>query len=74
MKSIAIFLLFVGFFLIITGYYNNLNDNSYKTKTVVKYVPRTVYEDQLSDDLKLEEFYKSMFEKDVPPNIYNSKI
>ncbi len=74
MKSIAIFLLFIGFFLIITGYYNNLNDNSYKIKTVVKYVPRTVYEDQLSDDLKLEEFYKSMFEKDVPPNIYNSKI
>ena len=71
MKSIAIFLLFLGFFLIITGYYNNLNDNSVKIKTVIKYVPRTVYEDQLSDEQKLGEFYKSMFE-DVQPNSYNN--
>ena len=73
MKSIAIFLLFIGFFLIISGYYNNLNNNSEKIKTVIKYVPRSVYEDQLNDEQRLNEFYKSMFE-DTQPNFYNSKI
>jgi len=73
MKSIAIFLLFIGFFLIISGYYNNLNNNSEKIKTVIKYVPRSVYEDQLNDEQKLNEFYKSLFE-DTQPNFYNSKI
>lgn len=73
MKSIAIFLLFIGFFLIISGYYNNLNNNSEKIKTVIKYVPRSVYEDQLNDEQKLNEFYKSIFD-DTQPNFYNSKI
>ena len=73
MKTIAIFLLFIGFFLIIQGYYNSKDEESYKIKTVIKYVPRSVYEDQLTDKEKLNEFYKSMFE-DIQPNYYNNKI
>lgn len=33
-----------------------------KDKVVIKYVPRDVYEDQLSPEQSLEKFYKSMFE------------
>ena len=65
MKAIAIFLLFIGIIFIIQGYYNQ------KTlcppqKTVIKYIPRSMYEEQLSDTQNLQIFYKSMFE-DVTP-------
>ena len=63
MKSIAIFLLFVGTVLVIQGYYSNLA-NCPKSKTVIKYVPRSVYEDQMSADESLNSYYKGIFEKD----------
>ena len=61
MKSIAIFLLFVGTVLIIQGYYSNIASCP-KPKTIIKYVPRSVYEEQLSGNENLESYYKSMFE------------
>lgn len=66
MKAIAIFLLFIGTFLIIDGYYRNINI-CLKPKTIIKYIPRSTYEEQLSDKESLKDFYKSMFE-DVSPN------
>jgi len=65
MKSIAIFLLFVGTVLIIQGYYSNLAACP-KPKTIIKYVPRSLYEEQLSDNTNLDEFYKGMFEQTQP--------
>lgn len=61
MKSIAIFLLFVGTILIIQGYYSNIAACPVP-KTVIKYVPRSFYEDQLSGKENLDQYYKSMFE------------
>jgi hypothetical protein len=61
MKSIAIFLLFVGTVLIIQGYYSNIASCP-KPKTIIKYVPRSVYEEQLSGEENLESYYKGMFE------------
>tara|TARA_B100000795_G_scaffold264300_1_gene244632 strand:+ start:2576 stop:2776 length:201 start_codon:yes stop_codon:yes gene_type:complete len=61
MKAIAIFVLFIGSLLIIQGYYSNLKICK-KDKVVVKYIPRNVYEDQMSPEQNLETFYKSMFE------------
>lgn len=61
MKAIAIFVLFIGSLLIIQGYYSNLKTCK-KDKVVIKYVPRDIYEDQLSPEQSLEKFYKSMFE------------
>jgi hypothetical protein len=61
MKGIAIFLLFMGTVLIIQGYYNNIAACP-KPKTIIKYVPRSVYEDQLSDSNKLDTHFKTMFE------------
>lgn len=65
MKGIAIFLLFIGTILIIQGYYNN-KSTCPKQKTIIKYVPRTLYEEQLSEPERLNTFYKSMFEDTQP--------
>jgi hypothetical protein len=61
MKAIAIFLLFIGSIMIIQGYYNNKSVCK-KDKVVVKYIPRSVYEEQLKPEESLQTFYKSMFE------------
>ena len=66
MKAIAIFLLFIGFLLIIQGYYNQKKICK-KDKVVVKYVPRSIYEDQLKPAESLQTFYKSMFEDVILP-------
>lgn len=60
MKIFAILFLFIGIVLVIQAYYTNVSVCP-KPKTVIKYVPRSVYEDQLSDKQKLTEFYKVMF-------------
>ena len=62
MKSIAIFLLFIGTMLIIQGYYSNLATCPIP-KTVVKYIPRSTYEDQLNGKDNLDTYYKSIFEQ-----------
>lgn len=61
MKSISIFLLFIGMILIIQGYYSNLSICP-APKTIIKYVPRSVYEDQMTPYESLTSFYKGMFE------------
>ena len=61
MKAIAIFLLFIGSLLIIQGYYANKSVCK-KDKVVVKYIPRSIYEEQLKPEESLQSFYKSMFE------------
>jgi hypothetical protein len=61
MKPIAIFLLFIGSLMIIQGYYNNKSVCK-KDKVVIKYIPRSVYEEQLKPAESLQTFYKGMFE------------
>lgn len=61
MKAIAIFLLFLGSLLIIQGYYNDKTVCP-KEKVLVKYVPRSFYEEQLSPSENLKLFYRGMFE------------
>jgi len=61
MKAIAIFLLFIGSIMIIQGYYNNKSVCK-KDKVVVKYIPRSIYEEQLKPAESLQTFYKGMFE------------
>lgn len=61
MKSVAIFLLFIGSILIIQGYYSNKSICP-KEKIKIKYIPRNIYEEQLSDTESLLQFYKGMFE------------
>jgi|UniRef100_A0A6C0K8Q0 hypothetical protein len=61
MKPIAIFLLFIGSLMIIQGYYNNKSVCK-KDKVIIKYIPRSVYEEQLKPEESLQTFYKGMFE------------
>ena len=61
MKAIAVFLLFIGSIMIIQGYYNNKSVCK-KDKVIVKYIPRSIYEEQLKPEESLQTFYKSMFE------------
>lgn len=70
MKALSIFLLFIGIILVIQAYYSN-NTKCPEPKTIIKYVPRSIYEEQLSDKQKLTEFYKLMFDGS---NINNNDI
>lgn len=65
MRAIAVFLLFVGMFLIVQGYYAQA-ERCPEPQTMIKYIPRSQYEDQLSDENKVSAQFKSMFE-DVNP-------
>lgn len=74
MKSIALFILFVGTVLIIKGYYENkyrkiANENN---KTIIKFLPISEYEETLTPQEELEKFYKGMFES-TQPTIYDYK-
>jgi hypothetical protein len=65
MKSIAVFLMFVGTILIIQGYYNNIAACP-APKPIIKYVPRSTYEEQMSSDTNLLNKYQNMFESSGP--------
>lgn len=62
MKAIAIFLLFIGTILIVQGYYSKKNIITEKEKVIVKYIPRSTYEEQMNPQESLETYYKGMFE------------
>lgn len=61
MKAIGLFLLFIGSLLIIQGYYSN-KQICPKETIKVKYIPRTQYEEVMTDDQNLQQFYKGLFE------------
>lgn len=73
MKSIAIFILFLGVILIIKGYYENkYSKNEIPHKTIIKYLPISQYEETLTNSEQLAQFYKGMFEL-TQPNLYDAK-
>jgi len=49
MKAIAVFLLFVGMFLVVQGYYTK-SSQCPPAETQVKYIPRSLYEEQLAEN------------------------
>jgi hypothetical protein len=67
MKAIAIFLLFIGMFLVVQGYYSTVQVCP-PPKVEVKYVPRSLYEEQLSPDNQniISKQFQSMFESIQP--------
>lgn len=66
MKAVILFLLFIGFILIIHGIYeqkyNELKDNM---RVEYRFIPRTYYEEQLSNSTVSSQF-KNMFSKESP--------
>ncbi len=67
MKAIAIFLLFVGMFLVVQGYYSKKSICP-PQEVQVKFIPRSLYDEQLSDDPSnmVSKQFKGMFE-DIDP-------
>lgn len=67
MKAVAVFLLFIGMFLVVQGYYAKTTECPAPT-VQVKYIPMSLYEEQLSADPEksLSKQFKGMFE-DVNP-------
>lgn len=68
MKAIAVFLLFWGMFFVVQGYYSSkLQNKCKKSTTQIKYVPRSVYAEQIeagSNNAVTKQF-KGMFEDDT---------
>jgi len=73
MKALAILLLFIGMVLVIKGYYSNKYKKLEEPQVIIKYIPRSEYDEQMSPQEKLDDFYKGLFEK-TQPNVYDSKI
>ena len=66
MKAIAVFLLFIGMFLVLQGYYDK-DKACPAPKVEVKYIPYSLYQEQLSDSQKLSQHFKSLFEDIASP-------
>ena len=67
MKAIAIFLLFIGMFLVVQGYYSK-KTTCPEPQIQVKYIPRSLYDEQLAQDPAslVSNQFKSMFEDADP--------
>jgi hypothetical protein len=63
MKAIAVFLLFIGMFLVVQGYYSQATVCP-APQVKVQYIPRSLYEEQLSGDPDslVSKQFKGMFE------------
>lgn len=68
MKAIAVFLLFVGMFLVIQGYYSqSVTQQCPAPQVQVKYIPRSEYDEMMSPDgNQIAKQFKGMFE-DIDP-------
>mgnify|MGYP006293290905 CR=1 FL=1 len=65
MKAISVFLLFVGMFLVVQGYYSQATTCP-EPQVQIKYIPRSLYEEQLSEEPTVSQQFKGMFE-DINP-------
>jgi hypothetical protein len=86
MKAIAVLLLFIGMFLVTQGYYSKYNMDNCPEKVQIKYVPRSIYDEQLAPDTQdyVSKQFQSLFETIQPwpglqqpigiPNINQNQI
>lgn len=67
MKAIAVFLLFIGMFLVVQGYYSQ-STKCPPPVVQIKYIPMSLYEEQLSNDPEksVSRQFKGMFQ-DINP-------
>lgn len=61
MKSVAVLILFIGAVLIVRGYYEGRGYTCPAGRVEVKYIPKTLYDEQLSEPTIAKQF-QSMFE------------
>jgi hypothetical protein len=73
MKAIAVFILFIGTFLVVQGYYQH-STACPAPKVEIKYIPYSLYEEQMSGKDNIRRQFKSIFEDITDPwNIRNGK-
>lgn len=66
MKTVSITLFFMGILMIVIGYYQNkLKRVSKKEKIKYKFIPRSYYDEQLSNDTT-ESHFSSLFDSNSP--------
>ena len=72
MKSIVLLLLVIGIVMISTGYQKSLYQNMENFKTVIEYrfIPRSIYEEQIQP-INIQQSFKDMFEKE---DVYLSRV
>tara|TARA_Y100001970_G_C13605614_1_gene542361 strand:+ start:346 stop:564 length:219 start_codon:yes stop_codon:yes gene_type:complete len=72
MKSIVLLLLVIGIVMISTGYQKSLYQNMENLKTVIEYrfIPRSIYEEQIQP-INIQQSFKDMFEKE---DVYLSRV
>lgn len=67
MKSIILFLFFLGVMMLIHGIYDqkykNLKEN---IRVEYRFIPRTFYEEQLQENPNISNMFKNMFQKESP--------
>lgn len=66
MKAIAVFILFIGMFLVVQGYYSQATACP-PPKVEIKYIPYSLYEEQLSGEDNIKRQFKSLFEDITDP-------
>jgi hypothetical protein len=66
MKAIAVFILFIGMFLVVQGYYKQ-STSCPVPKVEIKYIPHSLYEEQLSGKDNIQRQFKSLFEDITDP-------
>jgi hypothetical protein len=67
MKSIAMFLLFVGVLLIINGIYEQKYQSLKKNVRVeYRFIPRTYYEEQLAENANVTANFANLWAKESP--------
>lgn len=65
MKTLLIFVLFAGMFLVISGIYEQKLDIAQKEKKIeYRFIPRTLYEEQLSNNTTFASKVKPLFESE----------
>ena len=61
MKSISFLLFFVGIILIVVGYYRSLSKNNKYKEIEYRYIPKSIYSEQIQENQIMSKF-KKMFE------------
>jgi hypothetical protein len=66
MKTLLIFIMFTGMFLVISGVYEQRLDLAQKDKKVeYRFIPRTLYEEQLSNNTTFADKVQPLFESNI---------
>ena len=75
MKAVAVLILFIGMFLILQGYYIQRPNPENVPTVQIKFVPRTIYDEQWSTEDPVSKHFKGMFDDTMvlPTNEYDSK-